>query len=185
MKRTFQALTLAGLLTAGAGAINADQTPDAAPVTAVADDSPAGAADAAVSPSPDQPAAVGAQPAAPSSAPDSAPDSAADGDPVETGNAMIQAIKGGDWRHAVALFFTLLMMVWNWARKNVGWLKKRLAGDRAGAISVLVWAVVGGLVVALSDPGELGFALIAGSIWTAVEAIGFFVIAKKIFKPAE
>jgi hypothetical protein len=86
---------------------------------------------------------------------------------------------------AAALLLSLLMFGWNYARKEVAWLKERLAGDRAGAISLLALAVAGGLLTALSAEAPLDVTMLVGSLWTAVEAAGIFLLLKKIWKPGK
>lgn len=161
---------------AATGDPGAPGSPAGAPAAEPAADGPAGGLTAA----PDgEPSASPASPGEPDTA---APSDPSD-DPVGTLGKLVDAIRSGHWRMAAALFLSLLMFGWNYARKEVGWLKKRLAGDRAGAISLLALAVAGGLLTALSAEAPLDAKMLIGSLWTAVEAAGLFLLLKKIWKP--
>jgi hypothetical protein len=116
--------------------------------------------------------------------PDSEQPAAAD-DPLGTFAKMVAGVRSGKWRVAAALCLSLVMLGFNWLRKNVKWMKTRLAGDRAGAISLLALAVGGGLLTALSGSAPLDATMIAGAVWTAVEAAGFFLLVKKIWRPSD
>lgn len=116
---------------------------------------------------------------------DPGPVEAAEGDPLGSLGKLLEAIRSGHWRMAAALFLSLLMLGWNRARKEVGWLKERMSGDRAGAISVLAIAVVGGLITALASSSPLDYKLLLGSVWTAVDAAGIFLLVKRIWKPKD
>lgn len=104
-------------------------------------------------------------------------------DPVGALTKLVQAIRNGQWRMAAAAFLSLLMFGWNYARKNQSWLKERVAGDRAGAISLIALAVAGGLLTALAAEATLDYKLVLGTVWTAVEAAGIFTLLKKIWSP--
>lgn len=97
----------------------------------------------------------------------------------------IKDIRSGNYRHGAGMILMLLMTGWNHLRKTNKRLKKKLSGDRAGAISLLVLALLGGLTAALTSTGELGFGMLAESFWTAVEAGGVFLLIRKIISPKE
>ena len=98
---------------------------------------------------------------------------------------LVEAIRGGHWRMAAAFTLSLLMFCFNYARKNWTWLKDRLAGDRAGAISLIALALAGGFLTALFSDAPFDLTQVLGALWTAVEAAGIFVLLKKIIKPSE
>lgn len=120
---------------------------------------------------------------------DAGPEAPATAEPATAGEALdslgelVQAVRSGHWRMVAGLSLSLLMFGFNWARKNVKWLKGKLAGDRAGALSLIALAVAGGLLTSLASDAPLDFKLIAGALWTAVEAAGIFLLIKKVFKP--
>lgn len=105
--------------------------------------------------------------------------------PVDTATQIVNDMRSGDWRHAIAGMLTLLMFIWNWARKNVSWLSGKLAGDRAGALSVLVIAVVGSLAMTLGGDAPLDYKTLLAGLWTAVESAGIFTLLKRIFMPPD
>jgi len=131
-------------------------------------------------------AALGAEsPERPALAPTAAADAAvarAASDPIGVVGELIKTARTGHIRMAAALALSLLMFAWNWARKNIGWLKKRMSGDRAGAISLIGLAVAGGVLSALVVDSPLDVKLVVGSVWTAVDAAGLFLLVKRIFK---
>lgn len=86
---------------------------------------------------------------------------------------------------AAALALSLIMIGWNKARKESRWLKGKLAGDRAGALSLIALAIAGGLVTGLISSSELDWKLLLGSVWTAVDAAGIFLLIKKVWKPSD
>lgn len=104
---------------------------------------------------------------------------------VSTITKIVKDAKDGNWRAVAVGILSLFMFLWNWARKNVGFLKKKLAGDRAGAISLLVLAMVGGLLSTLASDVHLDAKTIIAGLWVAAEAAGVFLIVKKIFRPSD
>jgi len=121
-------------------------------------------------------AAQAVEPAAPSLNPD---------DPMDMLATVVSAVRSGHWRMAAAAILGLLMFGFNWARKNIGWLKSRLDGDRAGAISLIAIALAGGFVAALTSGAPLDVAMLVGSLWTAVDAAGIFLLNKKVISPSD
>lgn len=106
-------------------------------------------------------------------------------DPVGTVTEIVRDMRSGDWRHAIAGLLTLLMFGWNWARKNVSWLKEKIAGDRAGAISVVAIAVGGSLIMTLSGEDPLSYKTLLAGLWTAVESAGIFTLLTRIISPPD
>jgi hypothetical protein len=160
--------------------------------TAIAQPDPVTSENVTDAPKPETPTDVAPKDAGAPGASEGAPEtpkpdpvSEAESNPAGMLFDLVSAVRSGQWRMAAALALSLLMFGWNWTRKNVSWFKERLAGDRAGAISVLVLALAGGLVTSLVADAPLDFKLVAAGLWTAAEAVGIFVLLKKIWKPAE
>ena len=132
-----------------------------------------------------QPAEAPLDAGAPAAAPTATPQPVVEKAPTDLLGEVIQGARGGHWRMVGAAALSLLMFGFNWARKNVGWMKKKLAGDRAGAISLLVMALAGGLLLTLRSDAPLDFKTLTTALWTAAEAAGVFTLVKKIWKPAD
>lgn len=99
--------------------------------------------------------------------------------PVGTATDVVNDIRTGNWREAVAGFLALLMLGLGKTRGKIGWFR----GDRGGAVLVLTLALAGTVSAALASDAALDWRLFAGAISLATSSAGGYVLIKKIFWP--
>lgn len=114
-------------------------------------------------------------------APEATPAEQAANDPLNTAGEVVQDVRSGDWRHAIAGILVLVMLGLAKARDNTAWFK----GDRAGALLVIGLGLGGGLVTTLYADGPLDWRLFIGSTSVITSAVGIYTLAKKVFSPSD
>lgn len=94
---------------------------------------------------------------------------------------IVDAATSGNWRLVAALALVIAMAVLGKLRSKIPFL----AGDRGGAILVMVLALGGGLSTALMSDVPINANLFLGVVGTAFTAVGGFTWVKRLLKPAD
>ena len=107
----------------------------------------------------------------------------AEEDPVGLAAEVVQDVRTGDWRHAIAGILVIVMLGLSKAkvREKVKWFK----GDRGGAALVLALGIGGGAVTALYAEGPLDWRLFAGALSGSFTAAGIYTVFKRLFWPKD
>lgn len=112
----------------------------------------------------------------------SGPAAEAESDPLGAIERLVQSIRGGHWRLAVALVLSLLMLGLSKVRDRVSWF----SGDRGGAILLGVLALTGAISTALATPATpLDWKLFVGALGVMWTACGGYVWVKRIIWPKD
>jgi hypothetical protein len=105
----------------------------------------------------------------------------AEADPLGTVGEIVKAARGGQWRLVAALALGLAMFGLGKVRGRVKWF----AGDRGGAVLVLLLALGGGFASALATSAPLDWRLVSGALSIGLTAAGGFNVLKKIAFPKD
>lgn len=132
------------------------------------------------------PADVAADPVPPTAAtmpplPATQPNAMLSSDPGGLAWTLVTAAKSGNWRLASAAALALLMLGLGYTPVR----KKYFAGDRWGAVLVLLLGLGGGVVTALLSSAPITASLFLGSLGVAFTAAGGFIVVKRIIWPAD
>lgn len=131
-------------------------------------------------------------PALPSPAPDAGPEAtvvvvpvpmpvqAVEQDPLGSAGNLVTAIRQGNWRLAAAFFLALIMFALGKVRHQVKWF----AGDRGGAILVMVLSLAGALSTSLAAGMPVDWKMFAAAIGIAWSAVGGYTWVRKMLWPA-
>jgi hypothetical protein len=93
-----------------------------------------------------------------------------EGDPIGSIEAFVDAVKAGNWKMVGSLALALIMLVLGRVRDKVKWF----AGDRGGAVLVMVLGLLGGFSAALAAGADLDWRLalgVVGVVWTGVGGV--------------
>jgi len=101
--------------------------------------------------------------------------------PIESLFELVALIKSGSYRLVVAFALSAAMLGLNRYREKIPFL----GGDRGGAISVVLLAVLGSISAALYSDSELSASLFMGALATAFTAAGGYTVVKKILWPSD
>lgn len=133
---------------------------------------PAAGSDALLNPFAD----AGPQVAAPAGAAPTEPD------PVDTAGKVVQSVRAGRWRDAVAGLVVLLMI----GLQRLGARSGVFRGDRGGAALVMLVTLCAGASAAIASGSALAdFRLWWGVLMTAATAAGGWTLLKKILAPSD
>lgn len=102
-------------------------------------------------------------------------------DALGTAGEVVEDVRSGNWRHAVAGLLTLLMLGLAKARDKTAWF----SGDRAGAALVIGLGLAGAIATALYGAATIDLKLFAGALGVIAESAGFYVVAKKLIFPSD
>ena len=125
------------------------------------------------------PAAAPAPAAEAAEAPDLA--ERAEADPLAVGLELVDAVRKGNWRLAIALGLALLMVLGAKARDKVKWFR----GDRGGALLVMGLSLAGALATALASDAALDWKLFLGAAGVAWTAVGGYTWFKRLVWPKD
>lgn len=109
------------------------------------------------------------------------PTEKAEADPVGLATEVVQDVRAGDWRHAVAGILALLMFGLSRFRGKVGIFK----GDRGGAILVGLLGFGGGISTWLASDVPLDWRLFAGSMFVVWTSVGAYTWFKRLIWPSD
>ena len=101
--------------------------------------------------------------------------------PIESLFDLVELIKSGSWRLVVAFALSAIMLGVNKYRDRVPLFK----GDRGGALSVVLLAVLGSITAALYSDAALSPSLFMGALATAFTAAGGYTVVKKLIWPSD
>jgi hypothetical protein len=107
-------------------------------------------------------------------------DEAAD-DPVGVATDVVNDVKAGDWRHAVAGLLALLMLALGKVRGKI----KYFDGDRGGAVLVGVLGFGGAIITLLASEAALDWRLFAGAFSVTFTAVGGYTWIKRLIWPKD
>jgi hypothetical protein len=105
----------------------------------------------------------------------------AEADPVGVATDVVNDVKAGDWRHAVAGMLALLMLALGKVRGKI----KYFDGDRGGAILVGVLGMAGAISTLLVSEAALDWRLFAGAFATVFTAVGGYTWIKRLIWPKD
>lgn len=93
-----------------------------------------------------------------------------EGDPIGSIQRFVDAIKAGNWKLVGSLALALIMLVLTRVRSKITWF----AGDRGGAVLVMLLGLLGGFAAALQAGSAFDWRLVLGivvAVWTAVGGV--------------
>lgn len=91
----------------------------------------------------------------------------------------VKSVQEGNWKLAISGVLFLLMFVLRAIKLPI------LQGDRGGAISVMVFALLGAFGTALASGAPITLGLITGAVTIAFTAVGGFTWVKRVWKPRD
>ena len=94
---------------------------------------------------------------------------------------VVNDVRGGNWRHAVAGLLVLVMFGLHKARDRIGWFK----GDRGGAILVGVLGFGGALSTWGFSDAPFDWMLMVGAMFTVWTSVGAYTWIKQIISPRD
>lgn len=102
-------------------------------------------------------------------------------DPVSLTTDIVNDVRAGDWRHAVAGLLALIMFILGKFREDL----PLFSGDRGGAILVGLLGFGGGISTWLLSDAALDWRLFLGSQFVVFSAVGGVTWLKRLFWPKD
>lgn len=104
-----------------------------------------------------------------------------EGDPIGSIEQFVLAIKSGNWKMVGSLALALVMLVLVKLRDRIKWF----AGDRGGAVLVMVLGLLGGFAAALHAGATVDWKLVLGIVGTVWTAVGGVQWVKRLIWPQD